>query len=41
MDHGYPTAGMPVKRRITKDMQRMSILDISRFGTAAELRIFL
>jgi ankyrin repeat protein len=39
--HGYPTAGVTVRRRITKDIQSLSILDLSRFGTAAELRVFL
>ena len=39
--HGYPTAGLTVQRRITKDMQTFSILDVSRFGTAAELQVFL
>jgi ankyrin repeat protein len=39
--HGYPTAGLMVKRRITKDMQALSLLDISRFGTVAELKVFL
>ena len=39
--HGYPTAGLTVQRRITKDMQSLSILDVSRFGTTAELQIFL
>lgn len=41
MDHGWPTAGVAVKPRITKDMQRMSILEVARFRTVAELRPFL
>jgi len=39
--HGYPTAGLTVQRRITKDMQITSILDVSRFGTTTELQAFL
>lgn len=39
--HGYPTAGLTVRRRISKDMQDLSLLDISRFGTVSELNVFL
>jgi ankyrin repeat protein len=39
--HGYPTAGLTVQRRITKDSRSFCILDACRFKSSTELKSFL